>query len=351
MSDKMMSDKMMHGTDANSAAGEISEAQVGALSQNILQTLSPIEDEDRVEECLQMCAQLWEMDTKTFLKHIPCPQPKSLMRKNLPHIHSKRHSFFVGAKTNGVRLFLLFSFHTMPDTGNEVEYAVFMDRKGNFYQSSILSHTNEMYDGSLFDGEMCADGTYVLFDVIAASGYSMHAQPFATRLKKLKQLYVTLFSTCIQLKQWRALHEAQSVYEQGGQHCDGLIIVSGEEMLTPGTLPQTFKWKLPEHHTIDFHVKRDPKLHHLLVLWLGVTREVPASNIRIMPCHDFERLCGMHANETECVIECSMQSDGDKKRWMAIPIQKRYDKRKGNSMRVAKLTLSTINDRVMLEEL
>ena len=313
------------------------------------------------EDARLMVQQLWEISSEEYNKYVPCPQPRSLMVKDMLHIKSNPKKYMVAPKTDGVRMFLLFSFCAIPNTeldkNIEVEYSVFMDRNGIFYQIPITSHTKEIYNGTLLDGELC-NGKYVIFDVIAVNGYSTKKKSFYERCKHLRLLYQTLYCTpemglTLELKNWRPLHEIQDVYmshkEQG--NCDGMILCNVTSPLTTGTQQGMLKWKPQYEHTIDFHVLRDNRSHQL-VLWLGTHREIPASNLQITQCKNFEDECSLlpSTNIHDFVMECSMKEISNR-RWVATPVRLREDKVRGNSGRVASLTLKTIKQNITLDAL
>lgn len=268
------------------------------------------------------------------------------MRKNLETL--TRTKYMVGAKADGVRAFMLFSFTENP----ERDYVAMVDRAGKGRVWNHIRAASELYSGTLLDGEIIErkDGTitYFVFDIIAISGYTMVNKSHTTRRGEIKrvlnQIHRVPNNLEIREKEWFPYDNVNydlithSIYPHP---CDGFIFVpENGRMLAPGKQLDHFKWKRAEDHTIDFCLYNgelfvEDRGNPVDVITMGIER--------------------FKNNSTEnpkdgSIVECKMEHLGDDK-WEANFIRKRSDKTHPNDYRVALLTLQNVREDIQLEEL
>ena len=295
-----------------------------------------------------MLQQLWEVPAR--FRNAPMPMPKSLMRSDIASVVNPDNSYLVSAKTDGVRMFLLFSWFSDDDC-----YAAFIDRAMHVTRIAVDTTVDELYNGTLLDGELCEDGTYVVFDIIAVHGFDMKQTAFRKRLDRLQSCisHFTISEPAhpVLMKEWVpvATSNVADLVNNQVVRSDGLIFYPSDEVLYPGTQQRMFKWKPSAQHTIDFYVTWD-SVNNCPKLWLGPTRNVAASAVKITPIET--------AFDCECdnrVVECSLSVVKPGKTaatttWSATPVCARPDKTHGNSKMVASATLKNIMENIQLTE-
>lgn len=284
---------------------------------------------------------LWCLpDTPTRL---PCSNPCSLMRADLPTLRTQ--PYVVGAKTDGVRFYLLLSYLTLPGMV-EKEYAVLIDRAFRAFQLE-LDAPPALYEGTLLDGELVVqDGalTFVAFDVVASAGFAFRMQVHSKRLAELSR--VLSLMTCrglkMEAKPWLPLTPAsvrRLFMSDSPIPSDGLIFVAERKQLVPGMQRDMFKWKPAEANTIDF-VRSGGSL--LLAGDLGLQDAGAAVNV--LPVDPWPP---EYAEEGIVECECAVSRG----HWVASPRKRRRDKSSPNSVRVAIFTLQNIDENITAVEL
>jgi hypothetical protein len=288
-------------------------------------------------DVFQMLHQLWSVSNLPPTR-IPCNHPCSLMRADLPRL--AKQQYWVGPKTDGVRMFLLCSYTS------EEDYAVFVDRTGAVERVDLTAPL-DAYSGTLLDGELVThtDGTrtYLVFDAIAVNGYSMIQKAQSERMAAVLRFVHTLNvggSLKLRVKQWFPLGEVplNEVASSANTPTDGLIFVPERGPLHPGQQRDQFKWKPVTHHTIDM-VWREGELW--VEKWGDPT---PASGLGITRV-----VRGKVEVPEGGVVECSMTRQDEA--WTATFVRVRTDKLHPNDLRVARLTLQNVEENIGLDEL
>lgn len=299
---------------------------------------------------------MWELD-KLLLSHVPCGNPRSLMRQELPGIAAAE--YHVGLKTDGVRMFLYMGHYVSSDNGARTNYAVCIDRAFRIYAVDVIARDASLYDGSLFDGELLrSDDTagmhYVFFDAVFVSGRDVKQLPFSARIVALRaslnHIHVSFeVPVHVSVKQWTAYDECDLAVWSAAvldRSCDGIIFVKESGPVQAGTQPDMFKWKPASHHTIDFmwDLKR-----RKLVLCDNNGDYVSASKIGITIDAEWSTRLRTH----KVVVECTMHrlAGGGTNSWSARPVCVRDDKKKPNNINIAVLTLRNISENVDLSEI
>lgn len=249
----------------------------------------------------------------SFPPFFPAAQPVSLERRHLAMIRNKR--YFVSEKTDGIRMGLI-CMNTE---------AVFINRKMetkpvNFYIP------RDFYKGTMLDGEMLLDGTYVVYDAVMLGGRNIRHLNF---IKRLEYIYKYLQNVPIIIKKFYCVHNIRHLIDNLSTHdTDGLIFTPCEEPVRVATNETMFKWKRLENITIDF-MNIDSNLY-------TQNRNVPIKICETNWAHEYP-------NNT--IIECSYV-DGTWK-----PLKIRTDKDYPNSIKTYNRTLSTIRENITLEEI
>ena len=283
------------------------------------------------------------------LTRMPCTNPCSLLRNDFATLRTQPYA--VGAKTDGVRFYLLLSYMCLAG-GKEREYALLIDRAFRMVEVE-LSAPPALFEGTLIDGELVVDGDsllFVLFDLVASAGFAFRMQVHSKRMDELakvaQQLRVDVLR--LQLKQWlpftppsvrQLLVPSASAAAERALPADGLIFVAERKQLVPGMQRDMFKWKPAEQNTIDF-LREGGGL--FLAGERGLEDAQHAVNVRPIDPWPAE-LNQDGVVECECTARCGV--------WQARPLKMRLDKHTPNSVRVAILTLQNIDENITVHDL
>ena len=278
-----------------------------------------------------MIPRLWGVNRWTR-DDVPCNHPCSLMKKDVANITKRRYK--VGAKADGTRAFMLFSFTTEP----EHDYVAMVDRTYAHTELSVAA-PSEYYSGTLLDGELVKrpDGTdeYLVFDIVAMAGYSMRDKSHTERYGEIIRVVNRITSTGLKIsaKKWFDFGDVgyEEVVGSIPTKSDGLIFVPEHGLpMMVGRQPDHYKWKRAADHTIDFELEDG-------VLWLenrGVRERAPYEVV--------------HEGQNG-VVECSMREGTGG--WVATVVRPRPDKKHPNDARVAELTLKNIKENIEIQDL
>ena len=129
---------------------------------------------------------------KKKLHVVPFPTPSSLMRTYLSKL--KCRNYLITVKNDGIRSILIFGYFKTSSNGALKNMALFIKRNGAVSQSNFFSVDNDIYCGTVFDGELSNDGTFIVFDLVAKNGYSYTSQSLPTRLATARDAVANLSS-------------------------------------------------------------------------------------------------------------------------------------------------------------
>ena len=195
-------------------------------------------------------------------KHFIAPTPVSLERK---HLGNLLNTHVVAEKNDGERMMLLVGF---PEIAHEDSYIVFVNRsraltvvarptgkiKGSaHFHAEAEPQSIELCNGTLLDGELMHDGSFVIFDCVAAGGYDTKGlTSFQDRLRVARSCCEALqpFLTC-RVKRFFSVDHCMSVFENPAGPADGLILMPEDEVVRTGRHENMFKWKPASKCTID----------------------------------------------------------------------------------------------------
>lgn len=318
-----------------------------------LSVLEHVTDATLLADVKQTIHKLWGLSLNTCNVHMytpPCTNPCSIMRSDLHKIQTGNYK--AGLKTDGVRFYMLFSFH-MPDGSEEDDnYVVLVNRACHTYrvplQCAITRKTEAVFAGTLLDGELYTSRegkmSYVVFDTVAAKGYDKRRYNHPTRLEAAREVIEKVkFGDVldVKLKVWYSVPAAIKLYNQAvewGEPVDGLILVPVDSTLGMNTQRDLFKWKPAHAHTLDLLFDGA----HLMTMMSGTL--VPLFSLSECEVEDDESV------ERNVVTEFSFTRVSANK-WRARAIKIRTDKFLPNDMRVCRMTLQNIEEAIAIDEL
>ena len=181
--------------------------------------------------------------------NFPAPQPVSIERRHIPSLFT--NNYIVSDKTDGVRQLLVC----------RGSVCTFVNRSFESRTANIqLPKCTEM--GTILDGELLSDGTYIVYDVVMMAGHSTIAYRLPRRHRFIRELLYRTKDPKIKLKKFYKIKDfdyfCNDVLSNVGYKTDGLIFIPVDEPVKSGTQFTMFKWKPMEMNTIDFSMKKRP---------------------------------------------------------------------------------------------
>ena len=283
---------------------------------------------------------------------IKLPQPRSFSRRELTNVLARdRKRYMVTEKSDGVRQLLLFT----RVGGQAVAY--FMDRCHVFTDAVHGMHpTNNLFAGTLVDGELVNGDRFLIFDSMAITGtrvghYVLNRRLFhANTVARLASLVGVSVETKTMLPA-DSVRECLHSCKELGYAVDGLIFTPIHRPVTFGT-SDTLKWKSGVKNTVDF-VVRAASEHGK---WDLYTTARDGSNEFFAKAVEMESIASMWL-QTEVqrkgavICECAC-IDGV---WTLVKeagLPKiRRDKDRANSNLVAKRTRENVEENITSDEL
>ena len=287
--------------------------------------------------CVNELHRMWEVpqrDPPIF----PGPQPISIERRHFPKL--KKNKYLICEKTDGIRHALVCT------TWKDTKVAVLIDRALEMFLVRN-KFNNDVYNGTVIDLELIfveLKWTALMYDVIYIKGIDVkskhlderlsHAGEMAKSLRKLKTDTV-LFAS----KPMYTRNDFDQVLEgTKGHKTDGLIFTPVVEPVRVGTHNTMFKWKPREKNTIDFMVKRTPKVIRLFIQERGTLMFESEINVQDIDPEWNNRL----VNNT--IVECGFDNG------IPVPILIRTDKNHPNNRKTFYRTLTNIAENIQMNE-
>lgn len=307
-----------------------------------------LKDPRIIDDAKKLINQLWQLPEHS--KFLPCCNPTSLLRQDIPRL--RQEPYFVGEKTDGVRVFLLMGFTDF----SEEEYAICIDRTYSMYRVAV-DVPPEYYNGTLLDGEYIASSNkYVVFDAVASRGYRYFMQPHTQRVQEvvkivehlhflhplLPHVVVKPWFHFDQPDQWRHLNRKGN--------CDGLIFSPENYALKAGQHPFLFKWKT--EHTVDFvlsaHQRDADRSHpHLFFTDRGVPVDAADHGFSLVDEND--SLTQEALRRIPCIVECVVIIVGNTMECRVVRL--RTDKNTPNDLRTVRATVRNIQEALTFDTL
>ena len=229
---------------------------------------------------------------------LPTSNPVSLSQKNLDN-NIFKYPYHFTEKSDGIRYYLLFF------TYNRVQMCIMIDRKWNMFLIDMFVCDEQLFDYSLFDGELVERtveyqkknnsvtlikrNIFMVFDTLVYKGKNVMSQQLPWRIRKyelhfkdydsnrlysnstiqsLKQkIHALNYSQCIfynpniinqlvienkkhyEYTRDNALHDKLSSFNHNRHKRDGLVFTPSRLPINIGKQNTLFKWK--KDHTID----------------------------------------------------------------------------------------------------
>lgn len=302
---------------------------------------------DFIRDVQLLVNQLWGLPADK--KYVPCPLPCNLERKDLKTL--KNNEYLVTPKLDGIRMFLLMGFTEM---GNN-NYTVLIDRAYKVYPVGARTQKEELYNGTLLDGELVYTTSgyrYLVFDAVCKSGYLLRTKMFTVRIDAAVTAVEVLEAPIglkIDMKPYFYMPDIVDIWDDYKTHCDGLIFQPLSCPLTPGNQKTLFKWKPLRCLTIDFYVSFDGSE---VVLEAGSGPSI--INANQLGCYwDYKNICSAFTTADvfqRRVMECTLTREEDRK-FFFMAIEARNDKVYANDAKVVTSTLIAIRENITVEEM
>jgi hypothetical protein len=213
-----------------------------------------IENGDLMEKVMLECDTLFQMSLKRG--HFPGPQPVAIEKKDLPITEE----YMVCEKSDGERaILILININNKP-------MCFIINRNNDFYFLD-LSFKREVYEGSIFDGELIKtkSGSWnlLIHDCMVYNGNNFCEKPhrirYACIIDFILKRYVNKKEDCVNIKT-KLFYKLGTGLEKTWDHIkkttenniDGLIFTPVIKPFIFGRDNSLFKWKLI--NTVDFQV-------------------------------------------------------------------------------------------------
>ena len=198
--------------------------------------------------------QLWQIYHEST--HNPSPTPVTLRRRDLDAWSNRGEAlkYVVAEKNDGARASVLFG-----RTNNTKEecYTVLIQRNREMVMLPTAYADEDLFDGTLLDGEWMESGAFRIFDVVSSKGYSKKKKTFPERLKEAERIIKLArpdgWSWDVKTF-WplSAVGKLQERIQQGALgRSDGLIFMPINDPITTGRAENMKKWKPTPSNTID----------------------------------------------------------------------------------------------------
>lgn len=171
---------------------------------------------------------------------LPAAQPVSLQKRHIRMLYN--NNYYVSEKVDGVRMALVFNSN----------FVGFVNRKFDTIPVNF-EVPDEFKRGTILDGEMLDDGTYMVYDVIVICGISVKNLNFNMRL-----FYINTYlkELPIKIKKFYSINNINFLLDNlSSSSMDGLIFTPWDEPVRIGTHNNMFKWKPLYKITIDFRTE------------------------------------------------------------------------------------------------
>ena len=243
----------------------------------------------------------------------PAAQPVSLERRHIPLLYSR--NYFVSEKSDGIRMGFIC-------LGSDV---MFVNRKMETFPVNFKI-PREFFKGTMFDGEMMSDGSYVVYDAVMIQGENIRQCSFLKRLYYIRRI---IDQTPFFVKKFYFMRNFKYFLDNvSSDRSDGFIFTPIYEPVGVATQITLFKWKSVDNITIDFMVKGGK-------LWIQ-ERNSPI----YFGCYSW-----VSDYSDGDIVECRYVDC----RW--FPLKLRTDKDYPNSLKTFNKTMLSIRENVCIQDI
>jgi len=303
-----------------------------------------VESSDLKEKIMLECDTLFGFKLKRG--YFPGSQPVAVEIKDLDTL--KKEEYMVCEKTDGERaVLLLININNKP--------MCFIINRNNELYFMDLSFKKEVFEGSIFDGELIKTNNgswnYLIHDCMIYNGRSFiettHEQRYACIIDLILKRYQNKETDCVNIKTklfYRFGPELTKTWEHiqktTENKIDGLIFTPINKPVKLGRDYSLFKWK--ELHTIDFSVKKNGKKLELIYDKNKVFKSFGAGNINYKNISKFLKENGIE----EGIIEFKYLPDEE----LFTPYRLRKDKDHPNSEITLLNTIKNIDENIKISD-
>ncbi len=304
-----------------------------------------IDSEELKEKVYAECEKLFKMELKRG--YFPGPQPVTIEMKDLPKLDE---NYMVCEKTDGERaILLLINIDNKP--------MCFIINRNNELYFTDLSFKKEVFEGSIFDGEIIKTkkGIYnfLIHDCMCYNGTSFlestHQLRYACIIDFILKRYNHKETDCFNIKT-KLFYSYGNKLDETWNHIqkttenkiDGLIFTPINGPIIFGRDNNLLKWR--EKHTMDFFIKKENKKVNLyfqkkgkLELYKTLTKE----NEKILK----GGILTQEYLKQGCIVEFEYNDE------MFVPYRIRTDKNKPNGEITIKNTMINIEEAITIETL
>ena len=219
------------------------------------------------EKIMKECERLFGFQLKRG--YFPGPQPVAIEKKDISHIRD----YVICEKTDGERgILILINIDNKP--------MCFIINRNNDFLFLNLSFKREVYEGSIFDGEIIktkkGEWNYLIHDCMIYNGRSFmkinHELRYSAIIDFIVKRYTNKSTDIFNIKtklfyryipNGGVLKTWEHINKTTENKIDGLILTPIFEEIKLGRQLNLFKWKEPDNNTIDFLVKKVQKKFYL----------------------------------------------------------------------------------------
>ena len=211
------------------------------------------------EKIFDVCDSLFGFQLKR--NYFPGPQPVTVEKKDIESL--KNNDYMVCEKSDGERyVLLLINVDSKP--------MCFMINRNNDLYFMNLSFKKEVFEGSIFDGELIktknGNWNYLIHDCMIYNGSNFTQKPhnlrYACIMDFIVKRYVNNKIDCFNIKT-KIFYCYGKLLDKTWEHIlkttenkiDGLIFTPVKNPIIFGRDYSLLKWKEPDNHTMDLLVK------------------------------------------------------------------------------------------------
>jgi len=308
-----------------------------------------IDAKDLKEKVFLECEMIFGCSLKR--DHFPGPQPVAIERKDL----NLKERYMVCEKTDGERaILLLLQINNKP--------MCFIINRNNELYFMDLSFKKEVFEGSIFDGELIKTKkgvwNYLIHDCMAYNGTSFleisHRLRYGCIIDLIVKRYSNKETDCVNIKTKlfyeygpKIVKTWEHIQKTTENQIDGLIFTPVEKGIVFGRDNSLFKWK--EINTIDFLVKIVSKKVNLYYYkkTLVIYKSFKSDSENYKNIIDFVKDDESVDLLKGVIIEFKISNDNEN----FTPYRLRTDKDKPNGEITVNNTLKNIQENITINEL